>query len=398
MDKCKTIKNVRAWDRILHSMLTLCSCFDLVDTAKMILSFNRPGITFSFNGSAAFRKACEFGSIGMFDLALKYEYDIHANDNFAYRKAFINGHLDIVKRLIDISPELVSVCNDWICDKLYYHIRRRIDTPIYMFDWLLSECQIRGERGETCDRFVEIYKSGYLLSLYHDPRFSRELQLILDLEKKYGPCDVHYDDDILFKIVCERTCHEFMDNGKHIIHDEIWRENNLKPVKFLLALEETHGKFDIHADDDEIIRNAFNIGTIEFVKLLLSLEETHGNFDIHANDDEILFKLCSCGPIDYMMLVCSLQDTHGMFPEDLFGLSFIECCIHTNFECMKFIYSTYYQFITNEDIMKGFKNIYDFYVRCTPIKPAENKYITTHIDFTEIFEFFKDIDPEKYLV
>ena len=89
-------------------------------------------------------------------------------------------------------------------------------------------------------------------------------------------------------------------------------ENGHKSIaEWLLSLEETHGKIDIHVDDEKVFRHACSNGHKAVAEWLLSLEETHGKINIHANDDQAFRLACRRGHKSVSEWLLSLEETHG---------------------------------------------------------------------------------------
>jgi hypothetical protein len=106
---------------------------------------------------------------------------------------------------------------------------------------------------------------------------------------------------------------------------------HLKVAKWLISLEPTHGKIDIHATDEETIdaytcneyafRTACENGHLEVAKWLLSLEPTHGKIDIHAGNNYAFKFACFNGHLEIAQWLFSLELIHGKFgsPSGKFG-------------------------------------------------------------------------------
>ena len=82
-------------------------------------------------------------------------------------------------------------------------------------------------------------------------------------------------------------------NNKNInyIFDYCCYFGHLEIVKFLLSLEKTHGKIDIHSNNEDVFRVSCANGHLEIVKLLLNLEKIYDKkFDLLIDIDIEIIK------------------------------------------------------------------------------------------------------------
>ncbi len=137
----------------------------------------------------------------------------------------------------------------------------------------------------------------------------------------------------------------------HVSYNKILKDNdsnfkyacmigNLELAKFLLSLEKTHGKIDIHTTDDSSFIISFINNHIEISKLLLSLEETHGKINIHAYNEYIFIKSCSAGNFEAIKFLFSLETTHGKINiHSLNEKAFLNACLSGNINIINFLFS-----------------------------------------------------------
>jgi ankyrin repeat protein len=169
-----------------------------------------------------FLKACRTNDIQTLQSLDYSRINIHAYDEYAFRYACRNGHLDIVKFLLTLEPDHV-----------------RIDIHTYDEHAFLYAC-----------------RNGHL----------DVVKFLLTLEPYYGRIDIHIMDEEAFRWACY--------NG------------HLDIVKFLLTLEPDHGRIDIHACGEWAFLLACQNGHLDVVKYLISLEPDHECIDIHTVDDK----------------------------------------------------------------------------------------------------------------
>ena len=76
----------------------------------------------------------------------------------------------------------------------------------------------------------------------------------------------------------------------------------LKMVKFLLYLENTYGKINIHVENHNAFRGSCENGHLEIVKFLLSLEKTHGKINIHTKNEHVFRYSCEYGHLEIFII------------------------------------------------------------------------------------------------
>ena len=69
---------------------------------------------------------------------------------------------------------------------------------------------------------------------------------------------------------------------KNMLFVGLVENGHLEVAKFLISLENGHGKINIHAENEYAFRWACQNGHLEVAKFLLSLENGHGKINIHA--------------------------------------------------------------------------------------------------------------------
>lgn len=172
---------------------------------------------------------------------------------------------------------------------------------------LRQKCS-RSDITEKSEKFYKITMNsialiGYFVSTFNISKLFRKvlehasdkhiekLKFLLSLEETRGRIDIHAYDECAFEWAAEK-------GHKHIL-------------EFLLSLEKTHGRIDIHTDNEHAFRWAAKNDHKHILEFLLSLEETHERIDIHA-DDECAFRwVVINGHKHIMKLLLSLEKTHG---------------------------------------------------------------------------------------
>ncbi len=115
------------------------------------------------------------------------------------------------------------------------------------------------------------------------------INLLLNLQKKYGKIDLSYNNGLIFDNAC--------------------KSGNLEIVKLILSLEKTNNKIDIHSSCCDAFYYAISKGNLEIAKFLLSLEEERGRMNIYKQD----LSFCVTHNVDVLKFLISLEDTHGNF-------------------------------------------------------------------------------------
>jgi hypothetical protein len=101
----------------------------------------------------------------------------------------------------------------------------------------------------------------------HGQRAVQALKLLFAYEPFYGRFEISGHQD--FHVTAIEAC-------------------NLEAFAYLLSLEKSHGKLDLHKQDGKIFAVACQYSWIEALDYLIALEPTHGQFDIHRNEEQIM--------------------------------------------------------------------------------------------------------------
>lgn len=160
-----------------------------------------------------------------------------------------------------------------------------MNADINKFDFLKDHNVLPSDNIAPC---VKTYVNAY----YNLDDSKRRLLIKLISETNI---DIHYDNDYFFKFFCEKRDFEMLN--------------------LIFAKEAEQGP--VYLDPDTFI-NACNTGTLDYVKFLVSLEPTHNKIDIHYNrlpdrkgySDAFLQALRRTN-YDISEYIISLASTHG---------------------------------------------------------------------------------------
>jgi hypothetical protein len=154
------------------------------------------------------------------------------------------------------------------------------------------------------------------------------ITFLLSLQNKYGTFNLSkslynacYSNklDIVKLVTSLQTQYNKIDPNENIIYALY---SNVEILKYVITIF----PIDIH-------NFAFVNSDLEVLKFLISLEQTHGKFDIHKCNDLIFYK--NCGNLEYVIYLLSLEKSHGKFEIDI-NQAFCEACLKGNLKCIKF--------------------------------------------------------------
>ena len=114
---------------VLDDFAFLMSCkHNHLDIVKLLASIRgKYEIDISRNGYAAFRSACEYGSLDVVKFLLQtYNINVHSKNEYAFQLACENGHLDVVKLLVENYEIKINAQDDyalrWACKNGFLEI------------------------------------------------------------------------------------------------------------------------------------------------------------------------------------------------------------------------------------------------------------------------------------
>lgn len=92
---------------------------------------------------------------------------------------------------------------------------------------------------------------------------------------------------------------------------------SLDIAKYAIELESTHGKINIHIEDEKLFDYSVSRRNVHILEYLISLEPTHGEIDLHIDKDKI-FNTALIYPEDSPTIefLLSLEPTHGRFKNE----------------------------------------------------------------------------------
>jgi len=196
------------------------------------------------------------------------------------------------------------------------------------------------------------------------------LKYLVSLEETHGKFDLHI-------------------NNEHIIQWAV-KNNNFEMLKYLISLEETHGKFNLYIKNEIIMELVAENNNFEMLKYLISLEETHGKFDLHIKDEIIMECVAENNNFEMLKYLISLEETHGKF--DL-NIGLYEACRNGNYEIVKYLLSL-------EETHQKFKEYTSFsiYKDCSTLeilKIMDNKFnIIKDLNIYHLFRIDFTFDTE----